>query len=191
VSQTPWIQNIATEAYLVVTNHSIVAIHGLRGHAANTWTHAGREPVPHLWIRDFIPKKLPGARVMTFGYDASLLSGSMVGIEEAAKQLLDGLALIRPSNTFVRSPGTLTPTTSESKKLTWNSSQLAQRPIIFLAHSLGGLVVKAVWRTSGPDAHFDLMLNTPLGPASIQIESRAIWGCTQQNMQYCILWNPT
>ncbi|KAK0624306.1 hypothetical protein B0T14DRAFT_565587 [Immersiella caudata] len=77
----------------------IVTAHGLRGHAANTWTHAGPEPAPHMWIRDFIPTKLPGARVMTFGYDASLLSGSMVGIDEAAKQLLDGLALVRPSNT--------------------------------------------------------------------------------------------
>jgi hypothetical protein len=62
----------------------IVAVHGLGGDAFDTWT----SPNGHLWLRDSLPQALKNppadyshgpddskiARVMTFGYDASVLT---------------------------------------------------------------------------------------------------------------------
>ena len=45
---------------------SIVAVHGLNGHRENTWTMNGRN-----WLRDFLPKNIPNARIYSWGYDAN------------------------------------------------------------------------------------------------------------------------
>jgi hypothetical protein len=45
---------------------SIVAIHGLDGHPTESWTAANGK----LWLRDFLPDKIPHARIMSYGYDA-------------------------------------------------------------------------------------------------------------------------
>ena len=47
----------------------VVAIHGLRGHRINTWTHSSSGK---LWLRDFLPAQLPRACIWTFGYDAEI-----------------------------------------------------------------------------------------------------------------------
>lgn len=46
---------------------SVVAVHGLNGHAFDTWTHK-RTGV--MWLKDLLPKELPNARIMTYGYRA-------------------------------------------------------------------------------------------------------------------------
>lgn len=62
----------------------IVAVHGLGGDALSTWTSSNG----HLWLRDSLPQALATppadyshgpddskvARIMTFGYDASVLT---------------------------------------------------------------------------------------------------------------------
>ncbi|ROV91872.1 hypothetical protein VMCG_09211 [Cytospora schulzeri] len=50
----------------------IVAIHGLNGDAYTTWTH----PNGTLWIRDLLPRFLPGCRVFTYGYPAQVVYNS-------------------------------------------------------------------------------------------------------------------
>ena len=51
---------------------SIVAIHGLDGHCKALWTTKQGT----LWLRDFFPKKLPHALVLTYGYDAYTWTGN-------------------------------------------------------------------------------------------------------------------
>ena len=99
---------------------SIVAIHGLGGHYQKTWTDGDCN-----WLRDFLPGQLRDSdinpRVMCYGYDASTaFSKSVLAIHNVAEDLLDRLRLCRKRN--------------DEK----------QRPIILIAHSLGGLVVKKV-----------------------------------------------
>ncbi|PYI08746.1 hypothetical protein BO78DRAFT_440283 [Aspergillus sclerotiicarbonarius CBS 121057] len=56
-------------------NHAeidIVAIHGLDGHAFNSW-QAEKSPV--MWLRDLLPEAIPKARIITYGYPAKLLKG--------------------------------------------------------------------------------------------------------------------
>lgn len=98
---------------------SIVAVHGLNPlntefHAEHTWTADGK-----LWLRDFLPKDLPNARVLLFGYNSNVaFETSIAGVREQALNLLNRLKLKR--------------------------GDAVDRPIIFVAHSLGGIVVKRV-----------------------------------------------
>ncbi|KAM7212754.1 hypothetical protein V8F06_011843 [Rhypophila decipiens] len=93
----------------------VVALHGLGGHAFNTWTDAEG----HLWLRDSLPEKIPDTRIMTFGYDSAVaFSRSRLTINDFALELLERLRLVR--------------------KLAVEQ----QRPLIFICHSLGGVLFK-------------------------------------------------
>ncbi|EXL39973.1 hypothetical protein FOCG_17423 [Fusarium oxysporum f. sp. radicis-lycopersici 26381] len=96
----------------------IVAIHGLNGHREKTWT---AENGIH-WLRDLLPHDAPRARILSWGYDANTHAASGTS----------SLFLYDHARTLVAD-------LSRKRKLT-NSSQ---RPIIFIAHSLGGIVVKS------------------------------------------------
>jgi hypothetical protein len=96
----------------------IVAIHGLNGHYLKTWTD---EKTGVNWLSDLIPRIIKNARVMSFWYNSKVqFSKSKSGILEFADQLLGSLIASREG--YVEE----------------------QRPIIFLCHSLGGLVFKQV-----------------------------------------------
>lgn len=98
----------------------IVAIHGLNGHREGTWTD-GSSGVNWLAHADCLHNDIPDARVLTFGYNsASYFSRSDANIQDFASELL---AAIKSSR---------------------RSSVEKQRPIIFICHSLGGLVFKQV-----------------------------------------------
>ncbi|KAH8693883.1 hypothetical protein BGW36DRAFT_463515 [Talaromyces proteolyticus] len=68
---------------------SIVAVHGLGGNAIDTWTHPKSEA---FWLKDFLPKQIPDARIMTFGYEAAVAFGqSTAEVIDCAKGLLSSL----------------------------------------------------------------------------------------------------
>lgn len=98
-------------------NIDVVAVHGLQGDAYKTWEHENGS----LWLRDFLPTDIPHARIMTFGYDSTIaFSKSVAKIEDKALELLNWLSAKRSPT----APGGLS------------------RPIIFICHSLGGILVK-------------------------------------------------
>jgi hypothetical protein len=73
---------------------SIIAIHGLDGHLAKSWT-AGDGT---LWLRDLLPEKVPHARILTYGYDAYTRGRDKLAnasIHDLAKNLLSSLATER------------------------------------------------------------------------------------------------
>lgn len=74
-----------------------------------------------MWLRDFLPEATPRARIMTYGYDSRLLNNnSTASIHEFSRNFLEALTSARAGDGEKR------------------------RPIIFIGHSLGGLVVKEV-----------------------------------------------
>ncbi|KAF2466293.1 uncharacterized protein BDR25DRAFT_345541 [Lindgomyces ingoldianus] len=94
----------------------IVAVHGLNGHCDETWTAANGTH----WLRDLLPKDIPDARIFCWGYDANT-HGKRVShqfLYDHAEQLVADLCLRRKRTNTMK------------------------RPIIFVAHSLGGIIVK-------------------------------------------------
>ncbi|KAM0476085.1 hypothetical protein ACHAPX_006502 [Trichoderma viride] len=93
----------------------IIAVTGLAGHAFGSWKS---KSLPYMWLRDFLPHSVVNARILTYGYDTKIYgSQSEESILELAKALLESIKTTRRKN-------------------------IRNRPIIFIAHSLGGLVVK-------------------------------------------------
>jgi hypothetical protein len=108
------LESSQSERFLV----DIIAVHGLNGDAYKTWTHPANGK---LWLRDFLPNFLPGCRVYTFGYPSKVMDVDMrAGIQQFGRKLL----------------GSIRDHIEDSPK--------AKRPIIFICHSLGGIVCKQV-----------------------------------------------
>ncbi|KAL6408503.1 uncharacterized protein AUP68_08360 [Ilyonectria robusta] len=94
----------------------IIAIHGLNGKAKKTWTD---KQSGTFWLEDLLPNAFPTARIMTFGYESGLaFSKSRSGIDTFALDLLNRLKAVRAD------------------------PKCRGRPLVFIAHSLGGIVVK-------------------------------------------------
>ncbi|CAG9974761.1 unnamed protein product [Clonostachys byssicola] len=93
-----------------------IVISGLASHPMGSWQPRGDKGF--MWIRDALPSRFPGVRFIIYGYDTAL-SGSK------SFQVVPDIA------------GSLI---SELKANGWAAP--AAKPIIFLAHSLGGVVLK-------------------------------------------------
>jgi hypothetical protein len=94
-----------------------VALHGLNGSAIKTWT----DKKGHLWLRDSLPDHIPNARIMTFGYDSALRSSkskTTMHLSDFAEDLLTRLVYAR------------------------QDPLEKNRGLVFICHSLGGLVLK-------------------------------------------------
>ncbi|KAK8098705.1 uncharacterized protein PG998_011946 [Apiospora kogelbergensis] len=108
----------------------IVFVHGLRGSKLGSWS---RDNI--CWPREFLQKDLPEARVFSFGWDADVTrvrsNASQDSIFGHAVTLLNDLELFREDKVESH-------TEHHRPMLTF----IQTYPIIFIAHSLGGLLVK-------------------------------------------------
>ncbi|KAJ6565197.1 Alpha/Beta hydrolase protein [Mycena vulgaris] len=96
----------------------IVALHGLNGHAFDTWQfHSPNDCF--MWLRDSLPEHFPKARIITYGYNANVISDVSTG-------------RIR----------TFAETFFERLKHERDSEGHPNKPLVLMAHSLGGLVLK-------------------------------------------------
>lgn len=79
-----------------------------------------------MWLTDLLPKHVPNARVMTFGYRQVLNGPSLLssqGLRKIALEILDRLSRKRSEH---------------------------RPPIVFICHSLGGVILKRVSITNVP-----------------------------------------
>src|SRR3569833_1788052 len=97
----------------------IVVLHGLTGSATKTWLHI---PSRGYWPRDLLKNDFPDARVLVFQYDADITgifsTASSSQLSDHAGNMLGDLARVR------------------------EGTDTEDRSLIFVAHSLGGLVVQ-------------------------------------------------
>ncbi|KAK0633921.1 Alpha/Beta hydrolase protein [Immersiella caudata] len=99
----------------------ICFVHGLTGDRERSWTAADskKEKDGHPWPQSILPPELPNARILTYGYDAYYTSEGVSSgnrLSDHARNLVTELTTNRRAN--------------------------QNRPLIFVAHSLGGLVTK-------------------------------------------------
>ncbi|KAI9847286.1 MAG: hypothetical protein M1837_002873 [Sclerophora amabilis] len=99
----------------------VVFVHGLNGHPRNTWTSKNGV----FWPAQLLPKSLNtvNARILVYGYNANVYA---FGGKSATKDYIHEHA-----QTLV--------TTLDAERFNADASE---RPIIFVAHSLGGILVK-------------------------------------------------
>ena len=75
-----------------LTDHSIVAVHGLNSDAIHAWTFEGKT----MWLEDLLPEQLPNARIMTYGYNSKVYRDATSGrLQDHAKGLLYALDSVR------------------------------------------------------------------------------------------------
>ncbi|KAH7308422.1 hypothetical protein B0I35DRAFT_380188, partial [Stachybotrys elegans] len=92
----------------------LIAISGLGGHAFGSFKERNG---PFMWLRDALPLDFPSARILIYGYDTGLIqSSSFQNLTDLGKVLEIDMKGIQ------------------------NHGQ--PRPIFFIGHSLGGLVIK-------------------------------------------------
>jgi hypothetical protein len=112
-------------------------VHGLTGNREKTWTHGNGI----FWLRDLLREDFPRARIMTFGYDADVVRFWTIA---SSNRLQD-----------------------HGKSLAWavldQREQLGSRPIVFIAHSLGGLICEEALVLSDKRQELQNILTNTLG----------------------------
>ncbi|OAX78989.1 hypothetical protein ACJ72_06697 [Emergomyces africanus] len=105
----------------LVPQVDIVFVHGLNGTSYNTW--ATKKPEV-FWPGDLLPRTLKSqnVRILTYGYDANVASFARGTSKERLHNHAEHLAAQLIANR--------------------NLHDAVERPIIFVCHSLGGIVVK-------------------------------------------------
>jgi hypothetical protein len=107
----------------------ILAVSGLGGHAFGSFV---RKDHGHMWLSDSLPRDMPTARVMIYGYESRLQdSTSFANLDDLASSLQ--IAICR----VLRSEG---------------------KHLVLIGHSLGGLLIKeALIRIAESDSDSDLL----------------------------------
>ncbi|KAI9710441.1 MAG: hypothetical protein M1812_007409 [Candelaria pacifica] len=96
----------------------IVAVHGLEEDHITAWVDLKSQT---LWLRDLLPQYIPQARILTYGYPV----GGPSSWEASSERIL------QHAQTLVAE--------LEADRLTANA---VRKPIIFICHGVGGIVVK-------------------------------------------------
>ncbi|KAH8729738.1 Alpha/Beta hydrolase protein [Ilyonectria robusta] len=131
----------------------ICFVHGLSGNRVGTWTAKGQSKP---WPETLLPLKLSRARILTYGYDAYIVRkpvASTKGLIDHATNLLNDL------------------TTERAR------SNASSRPLVFIAHSLGGLVCKEAILLSrnNPEPHLRGIFDCTKGIIFLGTPHRGSW----------------
>ncbi|KJK75176.1 hypothetical protein H634G_09522 [Metarhizium anisopliae BRIP 53293] len=121
----------------------IIFIHGLGGSSRMTWCKSRR--LDTFWPREWLPKDedLHHARIFTFGYNSQFRSSSQssaLGISDFSKNLLYDMIFARD--------------------LQGGHLHMGEVPIIFVVHSMGGLVFKKAYLDARLDARYATVMNS-------------------------------
>ena len=113
----------------------VVFIHGLDGHPVDTWCNTEEK----FWLR-WLSKEFSDIAVWSIGYNAapSAWLDDTMTMEERALNILNDLSLTNP---------------------------IGNRPIFFIVHSLGGLILKFILEKSDADDDYRVIIDQTKGVA--------------------------
>lgn len=120
----------------------VIFVHGLGGHCYRTWTK--KHDSATFWPGNWLPlePEIQAARILTFGYNAKWRGAtkSISTVTDFAKELLFEMR-------FAKTPDGV-------------DLNIGAKPIIFVAHSMGGLVVKKAYILGLHDETYKSMVNS-------------------------------
>ncbi|KAF8538307.1 hypothetical protein BDD12DRAFT_779452, partial [Trichophaea hybrida] len=112
----------------------VIAVTGLAGHAFGSWRDRGSRD---MWLQDFLPQDFKNIRIMSYGYNSSLDGDSNNGLLDFRRHLVQQLENAR------------------------SSDEAKNRHIIFVAHSLGGiLILQALIQSKSRSVHQPILDST-------------------------------
>ncbi|KAF8527032.1 hypothetical protein BU17DRAFT_40266, partial [Hysterangium stoloniferum] len=119
-SSKPSIYRRTSSGITTLAHYSIVAIHGLDGDRELSWTAENNK----MWLKDpdMLPATAKNARILTYGYNTTTW-----GEQQKLPETMQSIAEILVSRVVQYRMRTRTP---------------EDRPIIFIAHSMGGIILK-------------------------------------------------
>nr|CEG05229.1 unnamed protein product [Fusarium clavum] len=158
----------------------IIAVHGLGSNVDRTWTWRQSEEPVH-WLKDanMLPKIVPTARIMVFNYDSTWMSDA-----PRTRVELCGEDLIRSMH---------------------NLRGHCDRPVVFVAHSFGGLVVQDGLIFADREREFQYIIKNTAGLVTLgtpfrgtrmywiaQLVARlmSLWGSRQDNLSLLVYDSP-
>jgi hypothetical protein len=143
---------------------SCIAISGLSSHPFGSWQPKASDKT-FMWIRDGLPKDIHGIRTIVYGYDTRLDdSQSFQDIPDIARGLINQL-----------------------QAYGWASP--SSKSVAFLAHSLGGLVLKQalVQLADSSNEEYGALLNNVRGAIFFGVPNL---GMVQDSFRRIVLNNP-
>ncbi|KAK9429092.1 bulb-type lectin domain-containing protein [Lipomyces doorenjongii] len=131
----------------------ICFVHGLGGNRETTWTFKGASTP---WPETLLHPEIHDARILTYGYDAAVVR----------------LTVASSSGLIVHAQSLLTHLTAYRAK-----TDTSSRPLVFVAHSLGGLVCKRAILSSrnDPEVHLQSVFECIKGIIFMGTPHRGSW----------------
>jgi hypothetical protein len=128
-------------------------VHGLTGNRESTWTFDGQA---QPWPKILLPNDLSKARLLSWGYDAYFIRTTTAGTNRLVDHAVNMLHDL----------------TTDRRK-----HNAGSRPIIFVAHSLGGLVCKEAILQSrnNPEVHLRSIFHNLKGIIFMGTPHRGSW----------------
>jgi protein SERAC1 len=138
----------------------ICFVHGLAGNRDTTWTASGQSTP---WPKTLLPPKLTKARILTYGYDAYIVRKSVASsnrLIDYAMNLLNDLTMDRAC------------------------CNASIRPLVFVTHSLGGLVCNEaiLLPRNNPEAHLRGIFDCTNGIIFMGTPHKGAWMADWANM---------
>ncbi|KAH6849651.1 hypothetical protein B0I37DRAFT_396586 [Chaetomium sp. MPI-CAGE-AT-0009] len=118
----------------------LVLVHGLDGDATKSWTWRDQSSEV-FWPRKLLPNERPRTRVLSFGYNADMFHNNTdATIRDSARSLL---ALLKAQRRKIADP--------------------ESRPIVFVGHCLGGLVIKQAMCFANSEGEYESIASATKG----------------------------
>ena len=142
----------------------LIAVPGLGSHALGSFKSSGGFEV---WLRDFLPRDIPSIRVLLYGYDTTLAGNeSKSSIHDLSKSFLESVRAFRVG------------------------TQTRRRPMIFIGHSLGILLIKEALALANKDRKDSKTIDFSLSSCGLVFFDVPNLGLRQLQLQTMVAGQP-